>query len=196
MNKTAHIGVWATINQYNIIPVYDYDIKFIEPLNIKASEMEDSFVDGVVSGSRIDWTKCFKMYDCFGYTVAKVTTNNTVEKLKYAADLYRYYEVQDPEWDTNNYLIGMKVSNGSVVVDNDLTVGQAMTKAELEALTTGGMVPSIVVQGNELVFYSNMGSQVADYFNIWIPVKVKYGWGEVTTYVKVKVNAMDPTPVE
>lgn len=196
LNKTAHIGVWATINQYNIIPVYDYDIKFIEPLNIKASEMEDSFVDGVVSGSRIDWTKCFKMYDCFGYTVAKVTTNNTVEKLKYAADLYRYYEVQDPEWDTNNYLIGMKVSNGSVVVDNDLTVGQAMTKAELEALTTGGMVPSIVVQGNELVFYSNMGSQVADYFNIWIPVKVKYGWGEVTTYVKVKVNAMDPTPVE
>lgn len=196
LNKTAHIGVWATINSYNMIPVYDYDIKFIEPLNIKASEMEDAFVDGVVSGSRIDWTKCFKMYDCFGYTVAKVTTNNTEEKLKYAAELYKYYEVVDPEWGTANYKIGMKEVAGSVVVDNNLTVDQAMTKTELEALTTGGMVPSIKVEGNELVFYSNMGSQVTDYFNIWIPVTVKYGWGQMTTYVKVKVNAMNNTPVE
>lgn len=195
LNKTSHIGIWADINGHNVIPVYDYDIKFIEPLNITTAALEDAFVDGVVSGSRIDWTKCFTMYDCFGYTVAKVTDASwTSEKKKYAAELYKYYDVQDPTWDVNNYKIGMKKQNGSVVVDNTLTEATAMTKAQLEAATTGGIVPSIKVEGNELVFYSNMGSQVTDYFNIWIPVTVTYKWGAVQTYVKVKVNAMNNTP--
>ncbi len=196
LNKNAHLGVWATINPYNVIPVHDFDIKFVEPLNIKTAVVEDAFVDGVVSGSRIDWTKTFKMYDCFGYTVAKVTTDFVTEKAKFAEQLYAYYEVEEPVWGVNDIKFGMKVENGNIVVDNNLTEAQAMSKAKLESLTTGGSVPSLVVEGNELVFYSNMGSQVADFFYIWIPVTVEYGWGKVTTSVKVKVNAMDNTPIE
>lgn len=196
LNKNAHLGVWATINAFNVIPVHDFNVKFIEPLNIKTAVIEDAFVDGVISGSRIDWTKTFKMYDCFGYSVAKVTTNPSQEKTKYAAELYGYYEVQEPVWDTVNIKFGMKVENGNIVVDNNLTESQAMSAATLASLTTGGSIPSLTQDGNELVFHSNMGSQVADFFYIWIPVTVEYGWGKVTTSVKVKVNAMDNTPVE
>lgn len=191
LNNKTHIGVWATINAFNMIPVYDFDVKFVEPLNIQTAVIEDSFDDGVVSGSRIDWTKCFKMYDCFGYTVAKVTTDIVTEKAKYAADLYAYYEVSEPEWNTEGIKFGMKVVNGNVVVDEN----SKMSKAELSKLTTGGSIPSLVVDGDELVFYSNMGSQVAEPFFIWIPVTVEYGWGSVTTEVKVKVNPMDNNPL-
>lgn len=196
LNKNSHLGVWAKINEFNVWPVWDFDIKFVEPLNIKTAVIEDAFVDGVISGSRIDWTKTFKMYDCFGYSVAKVTTNPSQEKTKYAAELYKYYEVQEPKWDTVNIKFGMKEVNGTIVVDNTLTESQAMTATKLASLTTGGSIPSLKQEGEELVFYSNMGSQVADFFYIWIPVTVEYGWGEVTTSVKVKVNAMNNTPVE
>lgn len=196
LNKDAHLGVWATINPYNVIPVHDFDIKFVEPLNIKTAVVEDAFKDGEVSGSRIDWTKTFKIYDCFGYTVAKETTDFVTEKAKYAEQLYDYYEVEEPVWGVDDIKFGMKVENGNIVVDNNLTEAQAMSKATLESLTTGGVVPSLVVEGDELVFYSNMGSQVADFFYIWIPVTIEYGWGKVTTSVKVKVNALDNTPAE
>lgn len=196
LNDNVHLGVWATINAFNVIPVYDFDVKFVEPLNIKTAVVEDAFVDGVSSGSRINWTQMFKMYDCFGYTVAKVTTNTIDEKAKYASELYEYYQVSDPTWDTVNLKFSMKVENGNIVVDNNLSESQAMTSATLESLTTGGSIPSLAVEDNELVFYSNMGSQVSDYFYIWIPVTVEYGWGSMTTSVKVKVNAMDNTPIE
>lgn len=198
INKTAHIGVWATVNDYNLIPVTDYKVRFIEPLNIKTASIEDEFIDGVISGSRIDWTKTFKMYDCFGYTVAKVTpdltdlTGEVLEKTQYAAELYTYYGVTDPAWDTENIKFGMKKdSNGNIVVDDT----KRMTKSDLAAITTGGAIPSLTVSGDELVFHSNLGSQVQGSFYIWIPVTVTYEWGTVTTEIKVKVNTMNNTPI-
>lgn len=196
LNKDTHLGVWATINPYNVIPVYDFDVKFAAPLNITSAVLEDTFVDGVVSGSSIDWTGAFKIYDCFGYTVANKTTDTEQEKTKYAEELYKYYEVQDPVWGVDDIKFAMRVENGNIVVDNSLSEADAITRAELVSKTTGGSVPSLVHNGNYLTFYSNMGSQVADFFYIWIPVTINYGWGSVTTSVKVKVNAMDNTPVE
>lgn len=65
-----------------------------------------------------------------------------------------------------------------------------MTAAQLKALTTGGSIPSLTVNGKDLVFTSNMGSQVGGAFNIWVKVTVKYGWGEDSAWVKIGVNPM------
>jgi len=189
---SAHMGVWATINEYNMIPVHDYNIKFVKPLTLDDAEMNDHFTDGVVSGSRIDWTKAFTLRDCFGYLVAKTTpAGATAESEKYAAELYEYYEVNEPVFDTANLKFGMKVQNGSVVVDPSATAATAMTSAQLAALTTGGSIPSLNVDGDELVFTSNMGSQVGGEFNIWVKVTVTYGWGEESTWVKIPVKPMN-----
>ncbi len=189
LDKTAHMGIWATINDYNYIPVFDYNIKFIKPLTLKDAQMTENFIDGVVNGSKIVWTKAFVLTDCFGYLVAAETTG-TEEKEMYAEDLYEYYEVQTPEWDTENILFGMKNQNGTVVVDPNATPETAMTAAQLKALTTGGSIPSLTVNGKDLVFTSNMGSQVGGAFNIWVKVTVKYGWGEDSAWVKIGVNPM------
>jgi len=192
-DKSAHIGVWATINGYNVIPVYDYNIKFVKPLTLKEAKFTDHFTDGVVSGSRVDWTTSFTLRDCFGYLVAAVTpAGATAESEKYAADLYKYYEVNAPVFDTKNIKFGMKKdANGNIVVDKDATSATAMTAEELEKLTTGGSIPSLTQKNNELVFTSNMGSQVSEEFKIWVKVTVNYGWGSESTWVEIPVKPMN-----
>lgn len=192
LDKTANVAVWSTINEYNVIPVHAYSIKFIKPINFKDNEFEGAFTDGIVNGSRVDWTKAFSLKDCFGYTVAKTTTNTTDEKEKWAADLYTYYGVSDPVWDTQDIRFGMKVSGNNIVVDDNVSPDNntALTSAELKQYTAGGAIPSLAVQGNELVFTSNMGSQVAGAFNIFVKVSITHLWGEESAWVKIKVNPM------
>lgn len=189
--SSSHIGVWATVNEWNLLPVSDYGIKFVKPLTLNEAQLSESFYDGVASGSRIDWTRAFSLRDCFGYLVAKVTTDNVTEKNKYAAELYNYYEVEEPQWDLENIRFGMKVQNGNIVVDDELTADNALTRQALETLTTGGAVPSLEIEGTELVFYSNMGSQVAGSFNLFVKVTVVYGWGTEEAWIKVRVNPLD-----
>lgn len=183
------IGVWATLNAFNYWPVYFYSINFVKPLSLDDVTVTDHFIDGVVDGSSIDMAAAFQMTDCFGYTVAKTTTGTT-EKTKWAADLYKYYEVQDPVYDLKNIRFGLKVENNNVETDPNATWSSAMTKSQLESLTTGGVIPSITQIGDKLVFTSNMGSQVTESFYIWIPVTVTYGWGAETANVKIEVKPM------
>jgi len=190
-DRSSHIGIWATINEFNVIPVYDYNIKFVKPLTLKDAKFNGHFTDGVVSGSRVDWTKAFTLRDCFGYLVAKTTPSTTKESEKYAAELYKYYEVQEPVFDTVNLKFGMKIENGNIVVDPTATAATAMTSQKLEELTTGGSIPSLKVDGNDLVFTSNMGSQVTEEFKIWVKVTVNYGWGTESTWVEIPVKPMN-----
>lgn len=213
LDKTSHVGVWATINPWNIIPVFDYDLKFIEPLKIETAELNDEFYDGVMYGSRINWKKVFSMRDCFGYLVSNVADNSySAEKDCYTKSLYDYYEVNTPEWkiwgtipvklDPNKdpeevevveTKFGLKWDGKNIVVDENATEASAMTIDNLLQYTSGGNVPSLRIEGadkEELVFYSNMGSQVNQPFYIWAKVGVSYGWGAKSTWVKIKVNPM------
>lgn len=213
LDKTSHVGVWATINPWNIIPVFDYDLKFIEPLKIETAELNDEFYDGVMYGSRINWKKVFSMRDCFGYLVSNVDDNPyAAEKDRYTKSLYEYYEVNTPEWkiwgtipvklDPNKdpeevevveTKFGLKWDGKNIVVDENATEASAMTIDNLLQYTSGGNVPSLRIEGadkEELVFYSNMGSQVNQPFYIWAKVGVSYGWGAKSTWVKIKVNPM------
>lgn len=199
LNKTSHVGVWATINPWNYIPVYDYDLKFIEPLNISTAALEGEFQDGIMYGSKFSWKDVFTMRDCFGYKVGGV--NGTAEKDKYATELAPYYEVETPTWVFDdpaakkvNIKFGFKWDGKNIVVNPDATVDTAMDILTLESYTTGGNIPSLQVEGDEdeyLVFYSNMGSQVNQEFYIWAQVSVAYGWGSGSAWLPIKVKPMD-----
>lgn len=197
--RTSHVGIWATINPWNIIPVYDYDLKFIEPLNISTAALEGEFQDGIMYGSKFTWQDVFTMRDCFGYKVGGANGNS--EKDKYATELAPYYEVETPTWVFDdpaskkvNIKFGFKWDGKNIVVNPDATVDTAMDILTLESYTTGGNIPSLQVEGDNdeyLVFYSNMGSQVNQEFYIWAEVGVTYGWGSGHAWIPIKVRPMD-----
>lgn len=199
LNKTSHVGIWATINPWNYIPVYDYNLKFIEPLNISTAALEGEFQDGIMYGSKFSWKDVFTMRDCFGYKVGGV--NGNAEKDRYATELAPYYEVETPTWVFDdpaakkvNIKFGFKWDGKNIVVNPDATVDTAMDILTLESYTTGGNIPSLQVEGDEdeyLVFYSNMGSQVNQEFYIWAQVSVAYGWGSGSAWLPIKVKPMD-----
>lgn len=201
----THMGIWATINDYNVLPALDYDMYFVEPLDIKTAELGEELYDGMVNGSKINWRDVFSMKDCFGYLVAEKAPVPASEKEKYAAELYDYYGVQTPVWNTIRYYadrkaslieirFGFKKVGNDIVVDNTIEdENGAMTISTLESLTSGGSIPSLLVYDDEpeaLYYFSNMGSQVNGAYNIWAKVTVSYDWGSAYKWVKIKVNPM------
>ena len=186
VDKNATLKVWADINGYNKVAVATFNVHFVTPLKINAELQDGEFFDHVISGSRIDCSKAFTMTDFNNYIVAETTTNTTDEKAKYAAELWDYYQVDSVKWDTQAAKIGMKRSSGGdIVVDDELTATSPATM-ELSDVYAGA---SIEVEGSELVFTNNSaGAGVEKACNIFIPVTVEYGWGEVTQWVKIRLN--------
>ena len=185
VDKNATLKVWADINGYNKVAVATFNVHFVTPLKINAELQDGEFFDHVISGSRIDCSKAFTMTDFNNYIVAETTTNTTDEKAKYAAELWDYYQVDSVKWDTKAAKIGMKRSGGDIVVDDELTATSPATM-ELSDVYAGA---SIEVEGSELVFTNNSaGAGVEKACNIFIPVTVEYGWGEVTQWVKIRLN--------
>lgn len=185
VDKNATLKVWADINGYNRVAVATFNVHFVAPLKINAELQDGEFFDHVISGSRIDCSKAFTMTDFNNYIVAETTTNTTDEKAKYAAELWDYYQVDSVKWDTKAAKIGMKRSGGDIVVDDELTAESPATM-KLSDVYAGA---SIEVDGSELVFMNNSaGAGVEKACNIFIPVTVEYGWGEVTQWVKIRLN--------
>ena len=185
-DKKIHMGIWATLNDWNVIPVKDYDICLVAPLRIDA-QLDGAFEEGYVSGTAVSCADAFALTDFRGYTVAQV--NGTTEWTKYATALWNYYEVGNPQWDLNNVKYGMQKVGQDVKANPTATYTTAMTAAQISAATNGNIVLSVEMwlgtDGVEyLVFRNNGGSNVEEEVNIFIPVTVTYGFGSVTEYCK------------
>lgn len=182
LGQQATLDVWATINDKNTYKVTTFNVYFVEPLNIN-SELKDAyFVDQVISGSTIDCSKAFTMTDFKDYIVAKVTTNTTDEKTKYAEELYEYYGVQDPVWDLANAKTNLKQENGNYVVDETITAETAKILAEdrfgVDCITAND-------DNSTLTFKNVKGVKVEKAVKLFIPVTVKHKWGTLTETVTV-----------
>ena len=112
LKNDATLKVWSAVNPYNLYQVTKFNVHFVEPLKINRQLKDAYFVDQVVSGSIIDCSKAFTMTDFKDYIVAKVTTNTTDEKQKYAARLYDYYGVTNVHWELENAVVNLKKVNG------------------------------------------------------------------------------------
>lgn len=183
LGQQATLDVWATINDKNTYKVTSFNVYFVEPLNIN-SELKDAyFVDQVISGSTIDCSKAFTMTDFKDYIVAKVTTNMTDEKEKYAADLYKYYDVKDPVWELANAMTNLKQdSEGNYVVDETITAETAKIKAE-DRFGVGCITED--ASASTLTFKNVKGVKVEKAVKLFIPVTVKHKWGTLTETVTV-----------
>lgn len=96
--------------------------------------------------------------------------------------MYTYYDVQTPQFDLNNIVVGMTYANGSCVVDDNISAadaaahmsnnatGKGLTFAELSAKTNGNIKFSITkdASGTKLIFKNNGGSGVEQECNVFI----------------------------
>lgn len=183
IDKEATLKVWANINGYNQVEVGAFNVKFVAPLKINAELTDAEFYDHVISGSKIDCSKAFTMTDFNNYIVAEVTTNTTDEKQMYAAELWKYYEVEGIEWETQTAKIGMRKDGGDIVIDDALEAEQSLYLSDVYAEASVSSV------GDELIFTNNAaGAGVEKPCNLFIKAKVTYGWGETSQWVKIRLN--------
>lgn len=188
--KPINMTVWATLNNWNYIPVLKYKIYLVEPLRINGGEIDDKLQDGVVSGDILDCTGLWTLTDFRGYLVSEEADNTyPEEQRKYTKSLWDYYEVQGFEVDEANIKYTFKRANGSVKPDKSLSYSNSMTAQQISDETNGNIVLSMTydpVTGN-LIFKNNGGSNIEADIWAYIPVKVKYGFGELTQTFKVLI---------
>lgn len=182
LGQQATLDVWAQLNKVNNYKVASFNVYFVEPLNIN-SELKDAyFVDQVISGSTIDCSKAFTMTDFKNYIVAK-KASGTSELEKYAADLYKYYDVKDPVWELANAMTNLKQdSEGNYVVDETITAETAKIKAE-DRFGVGCITED--ASASTLTFKNVKGVKVEKAVKLFIPVTVKHKWGTLTETVTV-----------
>ena len=190
--KKIHMGIWGTLNDWNIIHVKDYDICLVEPITINAS-LDGAFEEGYVSGTAISCDDAFTMTDFRGYEVAAtdVPAARQTEWNKFRSQLYKYYEVGEPTWNLNDVRYGMSWTGANVKANDALTYANALTAAQIKKYTNDNIVLSVEKKNwagvNYLVFKNNGGSNVEEEVNVFIPVSVTYGFGKVTRYAKVRL---------
>ena len=183
LGQQATIDVWAKINAYNNYKVASFNVYFVEPLHINNTLTGAQFVDQVISGSTIDCSKAFTMTDFKDYIVAKVTTNTTDEKTKYAEELYKYYGVQDPKWELDKALTNLKKdTNGDYVVDETIKADDATILAK-DRFGVGCITEDAAA--GTLTFWNKDGNKVEKTVKLFIPVTVKHKWGVMTEMVTV-----------
>ena len=197
-DKKIHIGIWGTLNDWNIIPVKDYDICLVAPIRID-TYLSGAFEEGYVSGTCVNCDDAFTMTDFRGYEVAKTaTTKKATEWNKYRVELYKYYEIGEPVWNLNDVRYGMAWDGSNIKADDNKTYANALTAADIRRYTNDNIVLSVERKqyGGKwyLVFKNNGGSNVEEEVNVFIPVTVTYGFGSITQYAKVRLYPKGQVP--
>lgn len=198
-SKLVKMMVWASLNQWNFVPVKPYTLRIIAPLRIN-SKLDGHFEDGHADGTRINWRNAFTMTDFRGYVVANTEklSSDAIAALKAKGytqakqwsipqNLYQYYEVSEPEWDYAGIRYTYKNENGTIKIDNTLSYAQSMTAERLDRITNGEVNLSIYADADDLVFKNNGGTNIEDVVYAYIPCSVTYGFGKVSGYAKVAI---------
>lgn len=198
LKNNATLKVWSAVNPYNLYQVTKFNVHFVEPLKINRQLKDAHFVDQVVSGSIIDCSKAFTMTDFKDYIVAKVTTNTTDEKQKYAARLYDYYGVTDVHWELDEAVVNLKQVNGDYVVVDSMTVEDVEEAKKDEnkkdkiiyVKNRFGEESLIHPNGDKtkIAFYNKDGVKVEKTLKLFIPVTVSHKWGKVSETVTVELR--------
>jgi len=215
--------VWERLNAYNYYCVKQYNVCLIAPLKIDAA-LDGYFEEGLSSGSVVDCSSAFTLTDFRGYKVvadgtgiASPADTNTytapatgaTEYNKYHQPLYNYYGVQAPVWDLSNIVVGMKVVNGSIVVDDTVTPEQAaahmlnntkgagLTFAEIASITNGNIKLSVSQPtATTLMFKNNGGNNVEFNCNLFINTSVQYAFGRLIKTVTIPLYKAGNAPAK
>lgn len=193
-DKPVNMVVWATLNNYNYIPVLDYKIYLVAPLRINVGVTLGAVQDGVSSGSAVDLRAKFSISDFRGYLVKDAAAApGAPEQEAYPRQLWEYYEVSDPTYDFNRIRYAFEeVTNPdgtkSVRINNNLSVTDCKTRDWLYDKTNGGLDPSWDTSRLPLaVFFQNGSSYLESMVYAYVPVTVKYGFGTLEKWMRIEI---------
>ena len=205
IGKEVPVKLMVAYNEWNEIPVQEFEVHFINPLAIDGT-IGDSFVDAEIDGSFLNVAKNFKFTDWNGYKVASAGITDAdkteTDKDDYAHQLYDYYAVKEVTfatdktttslaWDaaTNTYI------HKDGVKDGVLPTGRSLKMMDWDEATSKSTAKEVKNDPSHLAYFNNAGTPVnVDYF-LYIDVNVQYKWGTLSKNdLEVKVSKAGGTP--
>lgn len=192
-NKSVTMKVWAKYNNFNVEEVTSFKAYLVTPIRIN-HKIDGAFEDLHISGTVVDAGGKLTITDFAGYAVAQTASGKTGERYKYETQLWAYYGLNTPAFDTNGIIFGLKMDGNNLVVDNTVDVnatGNALTggmkMSDVSKNTGGAFEWSITNTAGRLTFKNQTGRALTEPFNVFVPVSVAHYFGEAKMYVKIPV---------
>ena len=193
-NKSVTMKLYAKFNKWNYAEITSFKAYLVTPIRINHT-IEGAFEDNWISGTVVDAMGKLAITDFVGYAVAKTKSGESDERHKYETELWKYYGLQDPTFQVDdNIIYGLKMKDGSLVVDNSVAVSATgngitggMKQSDVKKNTGGAYAPSVTATAGKLIYKNEGGRAFKEKFNVFVPVTVKHYFGEVKMYVKIPV---------
>ena len=168
---TATVEIVVTNECSQVLPLSNqfFNVKFLRPINV-IDKGTGTLKDATTNTATIDMNALLKLTDWRGEDFA-VTP----------ADFYNYYGITGISIDEDNIMTTMNQTG-------DATKLLKLVNEKIEVHYTYAIdkTKSPVTYGN--VVYKNNGTAVHSSFKLFIPVKVKYTFGEVSTNVTLTIT--------
>ena len=148
-----------------------FQANFIRPINI-TTNANDNFIDGVDFGEKGSFITIEDLISPSDWRIDAKTGKNRLFK-----DHMTYWDFYGP-FDVEALIDEAKCDLNGELQDVPATI----VLAQSDATSMGGANSKY-----GFITYRNNGAGVQNAFNLYIPVKVKYGWGEIVTD-PIKVN--------
>ena len=144
---------------------------FIRPINI-TTNANDNFIDGVDFGEKGSFITIEDLISPSDWRIDAKTGKNRLFK-----DHMTYWDFYGP------FTVEALINEAKCDLNGELQdVPATIVLAQSDATSMGGANSKY-----GFITYRNNGAGVQNAFNLYIPVKVKYGWGEIVTD-PIKVN--------
>ena len=148
-----------------------FQANFIRPINI-TTNANDNFIDGVDFGEKGSFITIEDLISPSDWRIDAKTGKNRLFK-----DYATYWDFYGP------FAVEALLTEAKCDLNGELQDVPATIVLDQSAATTMGGANSKY----GFITYRNNGAGVQNAFNLYIPVKVKYGWGEIVTD-PIKVN--------
>ena len=148
-----------------------FQANFIRPINI-TTNANDNFIDGVDFGEKGSFITIEDLISPSDWRIDAKTGKNRLFK-----DHETYWDFYGP------FAVEALITEAKCDLNGELQdVPATIVLAQSDATSMGGANSKY-----GFITYRNNGAGVQNAFNLYVPVKVKYGWGEIVTD-PIKVN--------
>lgn len=195
VGKKVPVRLVVEYNSYNVDPVQEFEVFFINPLTVDA-KIGDRVQDAVIDGSYVDVEKGLTFTDWNNYAVAKKDIVGGTGKQGYAHTLWHYYNVQNVVFDVKNVTTNLAWENNVYVPKDGVMDGKLPTGRSLKQVTNpGANYVEVTENPTHLGYFNNDGTPVNLDYKMFMTVKVTYKWGELAKpNLELGVIRADGTP--
>ena len=168
---TAAVKIVVTNDCDEVLPLTNdvFDVKFLRPINANDKETA-TLQDATTAGAKIDMSQLMNLTDWRGKDFALTP-----------ADFYNYYGVTGITIDKAKIMTNMNQTG-----DTKKLLSEVTTKIDINYTYALNKSATPVTYG-DLTYYNNSGT-VTSSFKLYIPVTVKYTFGEVTANVTLTIT--------